>query len=215
MNVRNVGIVFSPTLNIPAPVISAFLTDFDSIFGDGLEDSGRPLEDSSRRKKPVPVSIIGKEGSRASQFPRPGMLLDVPISSPTFRQDIFPSRQSVLIQPQSEMDARTGLGIQEPATAPIRPAREGSLDNGSNPPKGRSASNDAASKRLTGLGATSMMRDTKARRRESSMLTVEGDFSLRKPSLPILRTYKDSLGKLLAFMLEKDVFVGVSIRLTV
>ncbi|KAJ5142061.1 hypothetical protein N7526_003056 [Penicillium atrosanguineum] len=37
MTVRNVGIVFAPTLNIPAPVFSMFLTDFDSIFG---EDSG-------------------------------------------------------------------------------------------------------------------------------------------------------------------------------
>ncbi|KAJ6155039.1 hypothetical protein N7470_005605, partial [Penicillium chermesinum] len=33
MPVRNVGIVFAPTLNIPAPVVSLFLTDFDSIFG--------------------------------------------------------------------------------------------------------------------------------------------------------------------------------------
>ncbi|QQK41756.1 Rho GTPase activator (Bem3), putative [Penicillium digitatum] len=34
MTVRNVGIVFAPTLNIPAPVFSMFLTDYDSIFGD-------------------------------------------------------------------------------------------------------------------------------------------------------------------------------------
>lgn len=33
MGLRNVGIVFSPTLNIPAPVFSMFLTDFDAIFG--------------------------------------------------------------------------------------------------------------------------------------------------------------------------------------
>lgn len=34
MTVRNVGIVFAPTLNIPAPVFSMFLTDYDSIFDD-------------------------------------------------------------------------------------------------------------------------------------------------------------------------------------
>ncbi|KAK2872024.1 hypothetical protein FQN49_002618 [Arthroderma sp. PD_2] len=34
MTVRNVGIVFAPTLNIPAPVFSLFLSDFDLIFGD-------------------------------------------------------------------------------------------------------------------------------------------------------------------------------------
>lgn len=33
MTIRNVGIVFAPTLNIPAPVFSMFLTDYDSIFG--------------------------------------------------------------------------------------------------------------------------------------------------------------------------------------
>ncbi|PLB46991.1 RhoGAP domain protein [Aspergillus steynii IBT 23096] len=32
MTVRNVGIVFAPTLNIPAPVFSTFLTDFEDIF---------------------------------------------------------------------------------------------------------------------------------------------------------------------------------------
>ncbi|PHH68515.1 hypothetical protein CDD82_503 [Ophiocordyceps australis] len=33
MNVRNVGIVFSPTLNIPAPVFAMFLQHFEGIFG--------------------------------------------------------------------------------------------------------------------------------------------------------------------------------------
>ncbi|KJZ77850.1 hypothetical protein HIM_02487 [Hirsutella minnesotensis 3608] len=33
MNVRNVGIVFAPTLNIPAPVFALFLQHYESIFG--------------------------------------------------------------------------------------------------------------------------------------------------------------------------------------
>lgn len=33
MNVRNVGIVFSPTLNIPAPVFAMFLQNYEGIFG--------------------------------------------------------------------------------------------------------------------------------------------------------------------------------------
>ncbi|KAE8376851.1 hypothetical protein BDV26DRAFT_293763 [Aspergillus bertholletiae] len=36
MTVRNVGIVFAPTLNIPAPVFSMFLTEFERIFEDPL-----------------------------------------------------------------------------------------------------------------------------------------------------------------------------------
>lgn len=46
MTIRNVGIVFAPTLNIPAPVFSMFLNDFDSIFGDApisnIEPNGEP-----------------------------------------------------------------------------------------------------------------------------------------------------------------------------
>lgn len=40
MNLRNVGIVFAPTLNISAYVLVHFLTDFDAIFGDEEEDEG-------------------------------------------------------------------------------------------------------------------------------------------------------------------------------
>jgi RalA-binding protein 1 len=38
MSVKNVGIVFSPTLNIPAPVIATFLTNFDAIFNQDVRD---------------------------------------------------------------------------------------------------------------------------------------------------------------------------------
>ncbi|KAM3507006.1 hypothetical protein MY11210_007327 [Beauveria gryllotalpidicola] len=38
MTVRNVGIVFSPTLNIPAPVFATFLQNFEGIFGIDPEE---------------------------------------------------------------------------------------------------------------------------------------------------------------------------------
>lgn len=38
MNLRNVGIVFALTLNISSSVLTCFLTDFDSIFGDAAPD---------------------------------------------------------------------------------------------------------------------------------------------------------------------------------
>ena len=38
MTVRNVGIVFSPTLNIPAPVFALFLQQYDGIFGQEPDD---------------------------------------------------------------------------------------------------------------------------------------------------------------------------------
>lgn len=39
MSVRNVGIVFSPTLNIPAPLITLFVTDHTTIFGAPMDIS--------------------------------------------------------------------------------------------------------------------------------------------------------------------------------
>lgn len=41
MNLRNVGIVFALTLNISSSVLTSFLTDFDSIFGDAAPDETR------------------------------------------------------------------------------------------------------------------------------------------------------------------------------
>ncbi|KAJ9142168.1 RhoGAP-domain-containing protein [Pleurostoma richardsiae] len=60
MTVRNVGIVFSPTLNIPAPVFAMFLQNYEGIFGIEPEEYELP-------------SPITEEESRPSvdPFPRP------------------------------------------------------------------------------------------------------------------------------------------------
>jgi RalA-binding protein 1 len=42
MTVRNVGIVFSPTLNIPAPVFAIFLQNYEAVFGMEPEDYELP-----------------------------------------------------------------------------------------------------------------------------------------------------------------------------
>ena len=42
MNIRNVGIVFSPTLNIPAPVFAMFLQNYEAIFGIDPDDYELP-----------------------------------------------------------------------------------------------------------------------------------------------------------------------------
>lgn len=46
MTVRNVGIVFAPTLNIPAPLISFFLTDYPDIFGAPNDEPSSPVQDT-------------------------------------------------------------------------------------------------------------------------------------------------------------------------
>ncbi|KAJ4344406.1 Rho GTPase activating protein [Didymosphaeria variabile] len=53
MTVRNVGIVFAPTLNIPAPLISFFLTDYQDIFGVPVEDTSLPHQDVRTTSYPV------------------------------------------------------------------------------------------------------------------------------------------------------------------
>ncbi|EOO04344.1 hypothetical protein UCRPA7_118 [Phaeoacremonium minimum UCRPA7] len=63
MTVRNVGIVFSPTLNIPAPVFAMFLQNYEGIFGIEAEeyelpspvslDESRPSIDMPPQPRPV------------------------------------------------------------------------------------------------------------------------------------------------------------------
>lgn len=64
MTVRNVGIVFSPTLNIPAPIFATFLQNYEGIFGIAPEDYR------------LPATIFGVDGQPApggpSRFEAPG-----------------------------------------------------------------------------------------------------------------------------------------------
>lgn len=47
MSLRNVGIVFSPTLGIPAPLFGLFLTEFKYVFNVSSEGKPEPLQESS------------------------------------------------------------------------------------------------------------------------------------------------------------------------
>lgn len=54
MTVRNVGIVFSPTLNIPAPVFAMFLQSYEAIFGINPEEYElpSPISDGESMTRP-------------------------------------------------------------------------------------------------------------------------------------------------------------------
>ncbi|GAB7337649.1 hypothetical protein MBLNU457_g2944t1 [Dothideomycetes sp. NU457] len=61
MSVRNVGIVFSPTLNIPAPLITLFVTDHATIFGAPMDISAMrppPLRSQSNTPLASPLGIM-------------------------------------------------------------------------------------------------------------------------------------------------------------
>jgi RalA-binding protein 1 len=84
MNVRNMGIVFSPTLNIPAPVFAMFLTDFDAIFGAEPE-AVAPTEDHTRT---VELSVPSQLTPDDIRSPRRQMFSDLP--TPAYNQTTFP-----------------------------------------------------------------------------------------------------------------------------
>lgn len=81
MTVRNVGIVFAPTLNIPAPLISMFLTDFPDIFGTPLDEANSPIHEIHISTPPL--------GDDAIRSPRRQMFSDLP--TPAYNQDSFQS----------------------------------------------------------------------------------------------------------------------------
>ncbi|KAL8376801.1 hypothetical protein RB595_007764 [Gaeumannomyces hyphopodioides] len=54
MTVRNVGIVFSPTLNIPALVFAMFLQNYEGIFGIDAEQYELPLSGSAQQEPQQP-----------------------------------------------------------------------------------------------------------------------------------------------------------------
>jgi RalA-binding protein 1 len=79
MTVRNVGIVFAPTLNIPAPLISFFITDYPDIFGAALDEASSPIHELRTN-----ASFLGDDAIRS---PRRQMFSDLP--TPAYNQTTF------------------------------------------------------------------------------------------------------------------------------
>ncbi|KAL3962018.1 hypothetical protein ACCO45_003541 [Purpureocillium lilacinum] len=79
MNVRNVGIVFSPTLNIPAPVFAMFLQNYEAIFG----------VDPEHYELPSPTPESDSQQGRADGPPR----FDPPARPSTSSGSASPHRQ--------------------------------------------------------------------------------------------------------------------------
>ena len=177
MSVRNVCIVFSPTLNIPAPVFSAFLTDFDAIFGTEPEPTAA-----------IEVTAPSPMTPEDIRSPRHQLFSDIP--TPSYNQDTF-SRHGLGVTydevlPQAHADPITGF-------LPLQPSYESSTFG----VPGNNAPTRAASVNMPGpeygayqhtLGVPGVVRDTNARRRESSMLLISVNQAHRKSSLPLLNS---------------------------
>lgn len=101
MTVRNVGIVFSPTLNIPAPVFALFLQNYEPIFGIAPEDYELPILNADMEPQvpqvsharhdsppqfeapPQRPSTSGAGASPHRQMPRIDSMRDYQRSTPT------------------------------------------------------------------------------------------------------------------------------------
>jgi len=172
-----VGIVFSPTLNIPAPVFSMFLTEFDDIFGSEFEGGATSA---------VQISITEPLTPEDVRSPRHQMFSEIP--TPSYNQETFPIQERSYEQVLHESRAAYDTGF-----IPMQPSYEQSVQ-GQNP---HAQSNDGSVTvagpeygSINGTLARSGSQATKARRRESSMLLM--GMGQRKSSMPRLTEDKGS-----------------------
>ncbi|KAH4055990.1 hypothetical protein HBH49_047780 [Parastagonospora nodorum] len=166
MTVRNVGIVFAPTLNIPAPLISFFLTDFADIFGTALDEASSPIHEIRSN------SHLGDEAIRS---PRRQMFSDLP--TPAYNQTSFqqhydrPSQQFQPLAapsypppqpPQQSQGQNTGY---DAGFIPMRPSYE--APSYEQPYQGGEGYGS-----LNGAVQSGSAREQRQRRRESGMLLM-------------------------------------------
>lgn len=176
MSIRNVGIVFSPTLNIPTPVFSMFLTEFDAIFGETPEDTLiMPSLEATQSEVLTPDDI---------RSPRRQMFSDIP--TPSYTQETFAAnaRQfSTNAQQQTTYEQvlhDSNTDDTDTGFIPIQPAYDvGAQQAGSTTVPGPEYT--VARPRNLPVGGPA-----KQRRRESSMLLMGS--GQRKSSMPMLRS---------------------------
>lgn len=154
MTVRNVGIVFAPTLNIPAPVFSMFLTDFDSIFGDSAGSGPGPAT--------VELTVDNSLSADDVRSPRNQMFSNIP--TPSYSQTSFQG-------PDNPRDPDTGFVSMQPTYD--QPAYRHDMYNQPQQPPG----GDGGFSSLNGMLSPSQddTRSAKTKRRESSMLFMESN----------------------------------------
>jgi RalA-binding protein 1 len=168
MTVRNVGIVFSPTLNIPAPVFALFLQQYDGIFGEDPHDQpGSPVVEISVSAPPLSPDDI--------RSPRRQKFQDLP--TPSYNQQTFAQSMSPLSFPQAPSSFSQPQGRQQPGYetgfTPLQPAYEqqtiGSFPLMAGPEYGRLGSAPTLAGPAYDQYASSSAPVPKSKRRESTM----------------------------------------------
>ena len=174
MDIRNIGIVFSPTLNIPTPVILMFLTEFDIIFGDLVEDVNALSSETDESEALTPDDI---------RSPRQQMFSSLP--TPSYSQTSFGGIHQALPRPDlllnsSHVEKDIGFAPLQPAydNTPMSVPYSQTQEAGSVTVPGPEYA-VARPRNLTSGGSA------KQSRRESSMLLMST--AQRKSSLPMMR----------------------------
>jgi RalA-binding protein 1 len=123
MTVRNVGIVFSPTLNIPAPVFAMFLQNYETIFGIDPCEYELPAtepEASQERRPSLPTSFQerrpsdGRPSTSHSDSPHRQHLVESMDRS-------TPTPPPMTMQQMAQMNAATMHSRSTPTPPPQRP----------------------------------------------------------------------------------------------
>ncbi|PBP25787.1 rhogap with PH domain protein [Diplocarpon rosae] len=186
MTVRNVGIVFSPTLNIPAPVFALFLQQYDDIFGEEPDDYDRAVEVGVAAPPLLPKDIRSPRRQKFQDLPTPYYSLQPLPQSQT--QAAFPQPQHYRQQSQRS-NHDTGFTPLQPTYEP-----RSSFPTIAGPEYGRtSQAQTLAGPAYDQVGGYRQLYESenassqsrKSRRRESSMFDVE--MTPRKPSSHKLR----------------------------
>lgn len=113
MSVRNMGIVFSPTVNIPTPVFNLFLSEYHTIFEKTLEEAQVQQSPIQRTDLQVPADLSPVD----IRSPRHQMFSDIP--TPAYNQTAFNTNTRV-----DNTSSHTISGSGEFGFTPIHPSYE-------------------------------------------------------------------------------------------
>ena len=166
MSIRNVGIVFSPTLNIPAPVIAMFLKQFEPIF-DREPEVGSRIEVSV--VEPPPEDVRSPRQPMFSNISAP-YDHDIGSTAPTYEQILYDSHMTQGEDAQSTGFLSSKPSYESPSHASRKPSQVQSSSITMPGPEHGNTNRTLA---------PNSMESAKARRRESSMLVMNGNLNQR------------------------------------
>jgi RalA-binding protein 1 len=182
MTVRNVGIVFSPTLNIPAPVFAMFLQQYDGIFGEPPAEHDRaPVEVTVTAPPLTPDDIRSPRRQHFQELP-----------TPSYDQQNFPRAPAAFPHPtQNQQQHRaaydTGFTPLQPSYDTVKNSQTytmGGPEYGSRAPTlagpayDQFSSSNVAQRHLNGPEPQT----SKSKRRESSMFSMGIGGPKKQPS---------------------------------